>query len=152
MGYAKNNSRKKREAGSADGLSFVKSSFIGVGVSLAFGLAFLLASTFIAYLREDPDSMVGMLGLVIVYAVSLIAGFISVRVNKGGIFMCGVLCGVLILVLFWGISFLFDSSYDSSYSFIVKIIMRCAIPFMSVMGAYAGAQRKSSHRRKRKKR
>ena len=150
MGYAKNNNRKKREAGAAGTVSFVKSSFIGVGVSLALGLVLLFAATFIAYLREDPDSIIGILGLAIVYAISLIAGFISVRLNKGGIFMCGALCGALILVLFLVISFLFESSYDSSYSFILKIIMRGAIPFMSVMGAYAGAQRKAPRRRKRK--
>ncbi len=150
MGYAKNNGRKKREE---DGglSSVIRSSFVGVGFAMVLGIPLWLLCSLIAYLNDDPDSMVGALGLVILYAVSLASGFISTKRCRGAGLMCGAISGGILALFFFVISLFFGAGYESSYGVILRGVMRAATVLMSVLGAYAGAQRKRSPSRRRRR-
>jgi hypothetical protein len=151
MGHAEKRMRKKREGDLIGGSSFIKSSFIGVGIALLLAVPLWILASVITYLNDDPDSIAGVLGLAVVYISSLAAGVFSVRINCGGALACGGLSGFLMMVLFLTVSLLFDASYDSGYGFVMSVLLRGAIVLMSIFGAYAGAQRKKSRYGRRRR-
>lgn len=151
MGHAEKRTRKKREGASAETTSFVKSSFVGVGIALLLAVPLWILASVFTYLNDDPDSIAGVLGLAVVYIASLAAGVFSVRINRSGALACGLLSGILMMLLFLAVSLLFDAQYDSGYGFALCVVLRGAIVLMSIFGAYAGAQRKKSRYGRRRR-
>ncbi len=149
MGYSERKSRKKGRSEDAPPLvSVFKSSLMGFAAALASALVLWIAASAIAYANDDPDSVVGALGLGVIYISALIGGFVSVRQNKKDALLCGIVSGAMLALCFFVIS-LFFADGSSSYSFLIELILRGAMLLMSVFGAFAGLNRGNKRRRRR---
>lgn len=151
MGYAeKKGKRKSRGEEYGKAVSVIRSSFIGLGVSLIFAVVLWFVASAVAYANKDPDAVAGGLGFAAIYISSMAAGFAAVRVNGHSALFCGLLSGGLLALLMFFVSIFFNSSYSSDYPFILALGMRGIMVLFSVFGAFAGLHRTS--RKKRGKR
>ena len=147
MGYSEKSGRKKRMREEHGELAWlVRSCFIGFGVSVAVAAGLWLAASVISYAQNDPDAFVGTLGFAAIYLAALVAGFVSVKINKERALACGALSGFLLALLFFVISLFFSGDYSSNYPFIVGVALRAAMILMSVLGAFAAVHHKKKRR------
>ena len=148
MGYTEKKVRKKGRGEDLPPLTAVfKSSLIGFGAAVVSALVLWVVASLIAYACDDPDSVVGALGLSVIYLSALIGGFVAVRYNKKDALICGMLSGAMLTLLFFVISLLFED--NSSYSLLTELLLRGAMMLMSVFGAFAGLHRKDRRRKRR---
>lgn len=149
MGYAEKKGRKKlRSEDTPPLVSVFKSSLTGFIAALVSALVLWIAASAIAYANDDPDSVVGALGLGVIYISALIGGFVAVRHNKKDALLCGIVSGAMLSLFFFIISLFFEDS-SSSYSFLIELMLRGAMLLMSVFGAFAGLHRKDKRRKRR---
>ncbi len=152
MGYAeKKGKRKGRGEEYGKAVSVIRSSFIGLGVSLAFAVVLWFVASAVAYANNDPDSVAGGLGFAAIYISSMAAGFAAVRVNRQSALLCGLLSGGLLALMMFFVSIFFTPSYSSNYPFILSFGMRAAMVLFSVLGAFAGLHRTSRRKRGKKR-
>lgn len=151
MGNAKNNARKKSFDRERGAVSLIKSSFMGLGFSLAVALLLWFAAAAIAYANNDPDSVAGGLGLVAIYLAGFAGGFFAVKINRESALLCGLICGGLLFFVTLFVAVLFSRSYSSNYPLILSMGMRSVIILFSVFGAFAGLHRKQNRRRQRRR-
>ena len=151
MGYAENRGRRRSADAERGAVSLIKSSFMGLGFSLACSVILWLIASAIAYANNDPDSVAGGLGLAAIYLAGFAGGFFAVRMNREGAILCGLVCGGLLAILTLFVSVFFPSSYSSNYPLIVSVAMRAAIVLFSGLGAFAGVHRKKNRRHPRRR-
>lgn len=131
-------------------VSAMRSGAFATGAAVLLSVIFWLIAGGIAYANDDPDSIVGMLGIAVVSVTAFVSGIIAVKINGGsGALVCGVTNGVLYMVLLFLLSLFFDESFSSGYPFMLSLVMRCAVVFISVLGAFAGAHRTPRKRKRR---
>lgn len=152
----KNSQRKKKRqprSNTESELSFssvFSASVKGAGISL--GLLAILSALlcFVAYLTDDPTSLVSPLSLLALYICSFFSGFISLRSCGHSSLVCGLISGGIFMSFLIFLSFFFSSVLSSHYSFGVSLLLHALIVIFAIFGGYAGQKKpKRSHRPKR---
>ena len=126
----------------------MKSSLVGALVSTVMMLVLTLGFCALAYTREDPDSLAGVLSFAALYITALLAGMISAKRCGKNAPACGALGGFILLIFLCVISLFCDSA---GYSVGVGLALKASVIFVSVLGAVIAAQKGDPRRRKRKR-
>ena len=129
----------------------VRHAFAGVCIALTVALSLLLALSLITYLTRDPSVLIPPLGLCVAAITALTCGFATVKLHRRNALLCGLAGGCILMAIMLPLSLLFRDA-ASAYSLPVSCLLHAALPFLSVLGAFAALPRSDkshSHRSKR---
>ena len=109
---AKHNKNTPSQSGAALNTA-LKSSFLGILITVGSSLAMLLATTAAALMTDDPTAFVNVAGFASLFVSSFIGGFVCPKLNKQAPYLVSLLCGAGFVALIMLSSLALPHSLDS---------------------------------------
>lgn len=120
--------------------ALAKHLFKSLAVTLATALLSLLLLSTVAYLSEDPSTLLLPFGLIAAALTALVGGFTSVRLHKKSALLCGLCNGCAMMAIMLVISLFFRSA-ASMHSPLLSCLLHAGYLLLSVLGAFAALPR-----------
>ncbi|MCQ2353538.1 MAG: hypothetical protein MJ102_00375 [Clostridia bacterium] len=140
--------RRHNSSGSDEEISFAGTAFRGYLTAQAAGLLLLLAASFAAYSRADPEAIAMPLSLAALYIGCTAGGFVCMRLmNDAGAYASALLAAACLNAVTLIVSAATGSSSNPLW---LSLLLRGCSFLFAVAGAFLGKRRNS--RRKHKKR
>ena len=130
----------------------LKSSFLGILITVGIGFSLMLASTAAAFLTDDPTAFIAPIGHVLPFVCAFLGGFICSKLNKPSPFLTSIICGFGFFILSMLVSFLLPSTLSSDVKIWVRICLHLATVLTFPLGAFASIKSsKPQHKIKRRR-
>ena len=143
--------KKGREGTDTGAIDILKGALGGVLFALPLMLALILAVTYIAYSRDDPDSLVSILSFAVLYVTALFAGLLATRRARQNAVLRGALSGAMLVLLLFLLSFFFGDEASSGYGWTMGLFIRASVVGVSSLGGLIGTYKTSNKHRKRRR-
>lgn len=145
--YMKNKRKSsKRQEGEATFMTCMKSSALATVYCSLSAIVLLVIFAAISLCFEDPLSVARYSACSILFLTAFACGIVSRTLCRSYTIPCGIISGGLLFVLTLAAYFIYKEGDNSVYG----ILVRLALPLMSVLGAFATSyKRQKRHRRKR---
>jgi putative membrane protein (TIGR04086 family) len=130
----------------------VKSSFLGILITVGIGFSLMLASTAAALLTDDPTAFVTPVGYVIGFVTAFFGGFICAKLNKSSPYLTGAICGIAFLLLSFLISLALPHSLNSEMKIGLLLLLHVAKLITFILGTFIGVKSATNMHKKRKRR
>ena len=143
--------KKGREGGEEGALWVVKNSLVGTLAAIVLMLVLTFVFAAIAYTRDDPDSLVGVLSFSNVYMSSLFAGLFSAKRTGKNALACGTLGGVMLMMFLFAMSLFFGDACYSGYAWGTSMAIRASVVALAILGGFIGVHKRNTVKRKRRR-
>ena len=107
----------------------IKSSFLGILITVGIGFSLMLAATAAALLTDDPTSFVNPAGHILPFICAFIGGIICSKLNKTSPYLTSMICGVGFFLVSMLSSFVLPQSLSSG----TDIGLRTALHFATLL-------------------
>ncbi len=141
MERSKDSSLKKTMKNTA--LSFLLMTGLSILATVLIAAAF--------YTTADPNRFISPAAISVLFASSLLGGFLSAKKNKGSALLCGLIYAGMLLALTFATSLFFDTTLSAEYSIPTSIGLRGIAVALSVLGAFIGIGQKKKKVNKHKR-
>ena len=130
----------------------LKSSFLGILVTVGVGFALMFASTAAALLTDDPTAFVEPIGYVLPFVCAFIGGFICSKLNKGSPYLVSILCGCGFVLMSLVVSLILPHSLSSATNIGTRLLLNALTLATFPLGTLIGIKSSNSNKPKHKKR
>ena len=131
----------------------LKSSFLGILVTVGVGFALMFASTAAALLTDDPTAFVTPIGCVLPFVCAILGGFICSKLNKSSPYLVSLLCGGGVVLLSLVASFLLPHSLSTGTNIGTRLLLNAltlaAFPLGTLISIKASNSNKPKHKKRR---
>ncbi len=118
----KHNKKSPSQSGAAINTA-LKSSFLGLLITVGSSLAMLFATTAAALMTDDPTAFVDVAGFASLFISSFIGGFICPKLNKQAPYLVSFLCGAGFVALIMLSSLAMPHSLDSGMNIWTRLCL-----------------------------
>ncbi len=130
-------------------VNFIKNCLKGVLAAIISSAVLLLALSFVAYTRADPDSYVSIFAGIALYVSAFMCGFVAVKKNRESGLLCGLLSGGIFTVLIVLMSLLARTTDGGGSP--LRWVMYLIVVAISMLGGVVGVPSGKAKRNKRSK-
>ena len=124
----------------------VRASAIGTVVCCMASVLLILVLGALSLCFEDPMSAARHGACAILFLSAFMCGCVSRIICHSYTLLCGVLSGLLFFLLTLALCFIYPFGESTVYS----VLIRLALPLMSVLGAFASSYGKTKKRRRKR--
>ena len=154
MSMQKKKSVKRKSPHSEGKAPSTDHSFLGICQSAWFGAMFgmlaaailLFSVTAIGYATADPCALTKPLALAALYLSSLVAGFATIRRERGMALLCGSLGGLFLMLVFLLLSLLLRGHAEESFQGVPPLLLRLFMLPSAAIGGFLGLPRSTKKR------
>lgn len=129
----------------------IKSSFIGILITVGVSFTIMLANTAAALLTDDPTAFVTPVGYISPFVCALLGGFACSKLNKSSPYLTSAICACGFILLSMLFSFALPHSLASDINPLMRIGLHTLRIVTFLMGTLLGVKSAANPQKKRKR-
>ena len=130
----------------------LRSSFLGILITVGVSFTIMLASTAAALLTDDPTAFVNPIGYVLPFICAILGGFICSKLNKSSPYLTSIICAFVFVLLSMLLSFALPHSLSSEISPLMRIGLHSLHLIAFLFGTFVGIKSSTNTKKNKKRR